>query len=146
LAEKRELPEATLRLTEAAAASGATGMDTLRMAVGTLNLAVPVDLSLVEQGEWVVAMIPMIVAAYWRVRNGQTPIAPRADLGHAANYLYMLTGEVPHPDATRALETYLNTVSDHGLNASTFTARVIISTQSDLISAITGARRARARA
>ncbi len=94
---------------------------------------------LLEQAEYVVAMFPTIVAAYWRLRHGQRPIAPRADLRHAANYLYLLTGDTPHPDQSRALETYLNTVSDHGLNASTFTARVIISTQSDLISAITGA-------
>src|SRR5207248_523069 len=58
---------------------------------------------------------------------------------HAANYLYMLTGEVPSPERVRALETYLNTVVDHGLNASTFAARVITSTGSDLVSAIVGA-------
>src|SRR5207245_7354528 len=67
------------------------------------------------------------------------PIAPRIDLRHAANYLYMLRGEVPSPEHARALETYLNTVVDHGLNASTFTARVITSTGSDLVSAIVGA-------
>jgi citrate synthase len=66
-------------------------------------------------------------------------VAPRADLGHAANYLYMLTGDEPAPALTRALETYLNTVVDHGMNASTFVARVIISTQSDMVSALTGA-------
>ncbi|MFN2252912.1 MAG: citrate/2-methylcitrate synthase, partial [Candidatus Promineifilaceae bacterium] len=60
-------------------------------------------------------------------------------LGHAANYLYMLSGERPTDVQTRALETYLNTVSDHGLNASTFTARTIISTGSDLVSAVVGA-------
>jgi citrate synthase len=139
LAEKRDLPAATLRLLESAAESGVSGMDALRMAAGSLSLSVPEELELLEQAEYVVAMFPTIVAAFWRLRNGQAPIAPRADLSHAANYLYMLTGETPHPDQTRALETYLNTVSDHGLNASTFTARVIISTQSDLISAITGA-------
>lgn len=139
LATKRDLPPATLRLLESAAESGVSGMDALRMAAGTLSLAIPEDGVLLEQAEHVVAMFPTIVAAYHRLRNGQTPITPRADLSHAANYLYMLTGDTPHPDQTRALETYLNTVSDHGLNASTFTARVIISTQSDLISAITGA-------
>lgn len=139
LATKRDLPEATLRLLESASANGVAGMDALRMAAGTLSLVVPEDGGLLEQAEYVVALFPTIIAAYWRLRNGQAPIAPRADLSHAANYLYMLTGTTPHPDQTRALETYLNTVSDHGLNASTFTARVIISTQSDLISAITGA-------
>jgi citrate synthase len=60
-------------------------------------------------------------------------------LGHAANYLYMLTGEVPSDEFARALETYLNTVADHGLNASTFAARVIVSTRSDVVSAVVGA-------
>jgi citrate synthase len=69
----------------------------------------------------------------------QEPIAPRNDLSHAANYLYMLDGQAPSEERVRALETYLNTVVDHGLNASTFTARVITSTGSDLVSAIVGA-------
>src|SRR6185503_11008509 len=65
--------------------------------------------------------------------------APRRELGHAANFLYMLSGEMPDAERVRALETYLNTVIDHGLNASTFTARVITSTGSDLVSAVVGA-------
>jgi citrate synthase len=86
-----------------------------------------------------VAAFPTIVAAYWRLLHGKEPLSPRPDLGHAANYLYMLTGDVPSDEQVRGLETYLNTVVDHGLNASTFTARVIISTGSDMISAIVGA-------
>jgi citrate synthase len=86
-----------------------------------------------------VARMPTIAAAYWRLERGQAPIAPRADLGHAANFLYMLNGETPDPERVRGLETYLNTVVDHGLNASTFTARVITSTGSDLVSAVVGA-------
>src|SRR5204862_7805180 len=61
------------------------------------------------------------------------------DLSYAANYLYMLTGDVPSAERVRGLETYLNTVVDHGLNASTFTARVIASTGSDFASAVAGA-------
>jgi citrate synthase len=80
-----------------------------------------------------------MVTAYWRLLNGEAPLEPRADLSHAANYLYMLTGETPADAKVRGLETYLNTVADHGLNASTFTARVIISTQSDMVSAVVGA-------
>jgi citrate synthase len=87
----------------------------------------------------ILAKFPTIVAAVWRLSRGQEPIAPDASLGHAANYLYMLTGEVPEEEKVRALETYLNTVVDHGLNASTFTARVITSTGSDLVSAVVGA-------
>ena len=83
--------------------------------------------------------MPTIVASYWRMRQRQPPLAPRTDLGHAANFLYMLNGETPDPERVRGLETYLNTVVDHGLNASTFTARVITSTGSDLVSAIVGA-------
>src|ERR1051326_1899198 len=69
----------------------------------------------------------------------EEPVPPRAHLGHAANYLYMLSGETPSAERVRGLETYLNTVVDHGLNASTFTARVITSTGSDLVSAVVGA-------
>ena len=82
---------------------------------------------------------PAIVATHWRARQGLAPVAPREDLGFAANYLWMLTGAEPHAEVVRGLETYLNTVVDHGLNASTFTARVIASTGSDLVSAVTGA-------
>jgi citrate synthase len=85
------------------------------------------------------AALPTIVAAFQRIRNGQEPIAPRADLSHAANYLYMLDGQAPSDQRTRALDTYLVLTADHGLNASTFTARVIASTQSDMGSAIVGA-------
>jgi citrate synthase len=83
--------------------------------------------------------MPTIVAAYWRLLHGNAPITPRQDLSHAANYLYMLSGTEPDAEHTRALETYLNTVVDHGLNASTFAARVIIATESDMVSAVVGA-------
>jgi len=82
---------------------------------------------------------PAIVAAHWRVSRGLEPIDAREDLGLAANYLWMLNGVEPHAEIVRGMETYLNTVVDHGLNASTFTARVITSTGSDFVSAITGA-------
>jgi citrate synthase len=82
---------------------------------------------------------PTIVASYARLLRGAEPLAPRAELGLAANYLYMTTGETPHADLVRGLNVYLTTVADHGLNASTFTARVIASTGSDFVSAITGA-------
>jgi citrate synthase len=104
------------------------------MAVASIDLEPSDDLA-----NSLIARFPTIVAAFWRMRQGEEPVAPRPDLDHAANYLYMLTGSEPPPERARALETYLNTVSDHGLNASTFVARVIISTDSDLVSAITGA-------
>jgi citrate synthase len=117
-----------------AAAQRLDPMDTLRMATATLTAA---DDD--EAAHLLVTAFPVIVAAYWRLLHGQAPIAPRPDLGHAANYLYMLSGEVPDEKRVRGLETYLNTVVDHGFNASTFTARVITSTGSDFVSAITGA-------
>jgi citrate synthase len=107
-------------------------MDALRMAAGTLSL-------ISDDGPGIVARLPTIVAAYWRLQHGQEPIAPRSDLGHAANLLYMLNGEPADPERVRGLETYLNTVVDHGFNASTFTARVITSTGSNLVSAVAGA-------
>src|SRR5213078_342996 len=64
---------------------------------------------------------------------------PRADLSRAANFLYMVHGKEPDPIAARALDTYWVTVIDHGMNASTFTSRVIASTRSDMVSAVTGA-------
>ena len=54
------------------------------------------------------ARIPTVIAAYWRLLNGEMPVAPKTDDRHAANYLYMLQGEEAHPDAVRALETYIN--------------------------------------
>jgi len=137
LKAQRALPEATLALLRAAAAAGADTMDALRMAAATVSLGVANDNR--AQATALVARFPTIVAAYWRLLAGQEPVAPRDDLAHAANYLYMLSGEAPGAERARGLETYLNTVSDHGLNASTFTARVIISTESDMVSAITGA-------
>src|SRR5436190_19392206 len=127
---RREVPASTIALLRDAAHDRVDTMDALRMGAGTIRGEAPAD---------VLAALPTIVAAYWRLLNRREPIAPRDDLGHAANYLYMLSGEVPSAERVRALETYLNTVVDHGLNASTFTARVIISTGSDLVSAVVGA-------
>jgi citrate synthase len=132
LAAARALPDATAELLAACAARRVDAMDALRMAAGTLSLVS-------DEPHQILARIPTIVAAYSRLRRSHPPIAPRADLGHAANFLFMLNGEVPDPERVRGLETYLNTVIDHGLNASTFTARVITSTGSDLVSAVTGA-------
>jgi citrate synthase len=73
------------------------------------------------------------------LRQGLEPIAPRADLRYAANYLYMMQGEEPPEEHAAAVEKYLISTVDHGFNASTFTARVITSTGADLGSAIVGA-------
>jgi citrate synthase len=83
--------------------------------------------------------IPTILAMFNRRQLGLEPVKPRAGLGHAANYLYMMNGKEASPEIVRALNTYLVLLADHGMNASTFTARVIASTESDLTSALVGA-------
>lgn len=85
------------------------------------------------------ASIPTILAMFFRRQDSLEPVKPRVDLGHAANYLYMMNGKESSPERVRALNTYLVLLADHGMNASTFTARVIASTESDLTSALVGA-------
>lgn len=85
------------------------------------------------------AAFPTIVAAFDRHRNGRDPVAPRADLGHAANFLYMLSGTEPDPDDARVLDVCLILHAEHGMNASTFSARVTTATLSDIHSAIASA-------
>lgn len=82
------------------------------------------------------AKLPTIVASFDRLRRGRPPIEPRADLAHAANFLYMMTGEEPDPRAASALEKYFVLLADHGMNASTFSARVTASTLGDVYSAV----------
>jgi citrate synthase len=138
LATQRLLPNATVEVLREAIEYQLPPMDALLVGASTLSL----DLATSDahhQAIAVLARFPMIVATYARLLNAQNIPALRDDLDHAANYLYMLFGEVPQPEQVRGLETYLNTVVDHGLNASTFTARVITSTGSDLVSAVVGA-------
>lgn len=85
------------------------------------------------------AKIPTIISTFARLRQGLTPIAPRTDLGFAANFLYMLTGEEPTPLQEEALNKALVLHADHELNASTFAARVCASTLSDIYSCVTTA-------
>lgn len=138
LAAQRALPPATDALLQAAASADITAMDALRMGVDSLAVAA-LGNSPQAQAQALVARLPTVVANFWRRKQGQAPVAPDASLGHAANYLYMLTGERPQAEPARALETYLNTVVDHGMNASTFTGRVVMSTRSDQVSALVAA-------
>jgi len=138
LAARRELPEATLLVLGEAARGSVPVIDALVMAVPTLLTATTSE-DYEQSSLRLIAVLPTIVGSYWRLLKGQQPVAPRKDLSHAAHYLYQVFGTEPAPERTRALETYINTVCDHGFNASTFTARVIISTRSDMVSAITGA-------
>jgi|SRR5215472_1225749 len=137
LATRRRLPAATLALMRAAAGERTPVMDALRMAASTLGLGRKQD---PQEDAWtLVAAFPGIIGGYWRLSHGQEPSPVREDLSHAAYFLHQVFGEDIGPERARGLETYLNTVCDHGFNASTFTARVIASTHSDLVSAITGA-------
>ncbi len=85
-----------------------------------------------------VAAAPVFAAAIARRAAGQSPVAPNAALGHSADFLHMLHGDLPGEDRARALDSYLVTVADHGLNASTFAARVIASTRAGLFSSVVG--------
>jgi citrate synthase len=137
LAARRALPRAAVDLLREAAAAKTPPMDALRMAAALLSLGRQEDP--LDDALTAIAAFPTIVGTYWRLRNGEHPVDVRTDLGHAAHYLHQLLGTEPSAERARGLETYLNTVCDHGLNASTFAARVIVSTRSDVISAITGA-------
>ncbi len=92
-----------------------------------------------EEGYRLIAQSPVLLARHVRRSRGLAPVAPRDDLGHVANYLWMLTGEAPTPARVRALEAYFDLLADHGMNASTFVLRIAISTNSDLASAATAA-------
>ena len=85
------------------------------------------------------AVVPTMVAAVHRLRQGERPVPPRSDLSHVANYLWMVSGREAPATHVRAVEQYLILTIDHGFNASTFAARVIASTGADLAAAIVGA-------
>ena len=138
LQSQRQLSDVTLSLLQQAAKKKLSVIEALRLGVDSLSLDTDTQNNQVAAIR-LLAATPVIVANYWRLLQGETVIAPSTELGHAANFLYMLNNTVPTEVQARALETYLNTTIEHGLNASTFTARVIIATQSDMVSAIVGA-------
>jgi citrate synthase len=139
LAAQREL-SAGLHELIARIDRAAEPMDALRTALSWLGIELgglqPPDL---EQAIALTARVPAIVAAFARRRNGQAPIAPDPELRQAENFLWMLTGARPPAAHSRALDTYLVLLADHGMNASTFTARIVASTNSDLSSAVVAA-------
>ncbi|HKW39986.1 MAG TPA: citrate synthase/methylcitrate synthase [Gemmatimonadales bacterium] len=137
LASRRRLPPATLQLLREAARQSVPTMDALRMAAATLSLGRAESPQ--DDARTLLAAFPAIVGAHWRLRNGQEPVEPRAGSSHAEHTLHQIFAGDVGPERARGLETYLNTVCDHGLNASTFAARVVVSTHSDLVSAITAA-------
>lgn len=141
LAARRELPPELLAAMQSFPRQ-AHPMAVLRTAVSWLGMLDPTadDLSADgarEKGMKLTAVFPTIVAAWERIRQGKPPITPRPDLGHAANFLYMLDGQWQNRDAVEALDAYLVLLADHDFNASTFACRVTTGTQPDIYSIIT---------
>ncbi|RFB01584.1 bifunctional 2-methylcitrate synthase/citrate synthase [Parvularcula marina] len=119
-------------------------MDTLRTVVSFLGQE---DMStadsspegLMEKAIRLYAQIPQIVATDYRLRNGKEPIAPTDDLGFTENFFHMCFGEVPAPEVIKCFDISMTLYAEHSFNASTFTARTIASSLSDIYSAVTGA-------
>ncbi len=138
----RQLPPAIFDII--AAVKHAHPMDVLRTAVSALSAFDPdtADNSrdaTLRKGVRLTSQVPMIVAAHERIRNGLDPVAPNPEMSHAANFLWMLKGEKPSGDAARLLDTDLVLHAEHGSNASSFTARVVIGTDANIHAAITAA-------
>ena len=119
-------------------------MDTVRTGVSFLGLedASTEDSSedsLKDKALTLFAKIPTIIAADYRIRNNKNYIPPRDDLSFAENFFHMCFGEVPAPEVIKCFDTSLILYAEHSFNASTFTARVIASSMSDIYSAVVGA-------
>lgn len=143
MAGQRELPPEAMNVPKTLGTRGEP-IDVMRTVVSALSLLDPdVDNTsreaVISKALALAARMPTVVAAYDRLRNGKQPVAPRRDLGHAENLLYMLRGEVPSKEDATALNTYFVLAAEHSFNASTFTAKVVISTLSDYFSGIVGA-------
>ncbi|QEG34095.1 bifunctional 2-methylcitrate synthase/citrate synthase [Bythopirellula goksoeyrii] len=119
-------------------------MDAIRTVVSYLGMepdfaGVETAESALEKGLLLLAKVPTAIAATQRLRRGEKVISPRPDLSLADNFFHMVFGEVPAAETVKAFDGSLILYAEHSFNASTFSARVIISTQSDLCGAITGA-------
>jgi citrate synthase len=147
MAAARELDDEVLDEVRKLAEADEVPMAALRSVVSTLSAydedadhedVTDVDAN-VRKGRRITAKVPTALAAFNRLRNGDEPVAPREDLDHAANFLYMLNGEEPDEVLAETFDMALVLHADHGLNASTFSAMVTASTLSDLHSAVTSA-------
>ncbi|WP_169979489.1 bifunctional 2-methylcitrate synthase/citrate synthase [Tautonia rosea] len=139
----RAIDEGTLAVLRSAPA-GHHPMDSLRTAVSFLSMTEPFSGAedppgLLRKSILFYAKLPTIVAADYRIRQGKNPIPPQSDLSAAENFFLMCFEQVPHPDLVKALDASLTLYAEHGFNASSFTARVVASSLSDLGSAITAA-------
>ena len=111
-------------------------MDALRTATSAWGAIAIKGKPSIEQAIAVTARFPLFLAAFQRLRNGQEPLESQAELDYAGNYLYLLTGQTPKEEHVKGLNAYLVLLADHGMNASTFTARVVASTESDIVSSV----------
>ncbi len=141
-AAARALPEAIIRLMRSL--PPVDGMDALRTITSALAHYDPEANEAAPQAQYrkavkLTAQTATIVATWGRLQAGGGPIAPDPVLGHAANFLYMLTGERPHSTAIRAFDVALTLHADHELNASTFAGRVAAATLTDIYSAVVAA-------
>jgi citrate synthase len=114
-------------------------MDVLRTVVSAQGATKTLTKPTLEEAIGLTAIFPTIVGSSYRRRQGKEIVEPRSDLGHAANLLWMMNGHEPTADKVHLVDTYLVLLADHGLNASTFAARVVASTGSDLTSCVVGA-------
>ncbi|HSN21361.1 MAG TPA: citrate/2-methylcitrate synthase [Usitatibacter sp.] len=119
-------------------------MDVLRTAVSALaafdpDVADNSPEATMRKGIRLTSQVPMIVAAHDHIRKGRAPVAPDPELGHAANFLYMLKGTRPSVDAAKLMDVDMILHAEHGSNASSFTARVVAGTEANLHAAMTAA-------
>jgi citrate synthase len=138
MAAARHLTDSARGALEAADTS-VNPMDVLRTVVSAQGASKGLPKPDLDYAIALTAVFPTIVAAAWRRSQGKELVKSRDDLGHAANLLWMMDGREPSTERARWVEMYLVLLADHGLNASTFTARVIASTGSDLTSCVVGA-------
>ena len=143
LAEERAIDDDVIETLRALADADEKPMAALRTATSMLSAFEPEDAdpedgdASLRMGRRITAKVPTILAAYDRLREGEEPIEPRDDLGHAANFLYMREDEEPDEVAVETLDQALTLHADHGLNASTFTTVVVASTMADVYNSIT---------
>ena len=135
LVAQRSIPDGVMQILRELPAK-TDPLDAVRTAVSDWGALSVSGLPTIEQSIAITARFPLFLAAFHRLRHGQEPVESRPDLDHAANYLYLLTGEEPREEHVRALNSYMVLLADHGMNASTFTARIVASTESDIVSAL----------
>ena len=142
LKTNRFLPENIISVIESI--SNSHPMDVLRTTISAMsesdsNLLDNSKDSVLKKSIRLIAAVPTIVATHSRIRENKKPVLPNAELSHAANFLYMLTDEIPDKEDSDLIDKDLVLHCEHGLNASTFSARLTASTNADFYACITSA-------